>query len=90
MTQKGIRLQYLTMALNIKPIMPLDHPRAPEKVKRAMVKKCSPQIIEVQTYDFNEKAKRNEEQFANSKKQLKEREVIGKNRFLMLKKLDII
>ena len=65
--------------------MPLDHPREPEKVKRAMVKKCSPQTIEVQAYDFNEKAKRNEEQFANSKKQLKEREIIGKNRFTMVR-----
>ena len=78
------------MALNIKPLMPLDHPRAPEKVKKAMVKKCSPQTIDIQTYDFNEKAKRNEEHFANSKKPLKEREIIGKNRLLMLKKLDII
>ena len=41
------------------------------------LKKCS-QTIEVQAYDFNEKAKRNEEQFANSKKQSKKEKIIGK------------
>ena len=55
-----------------------------------MVTKCDPQTIDIQSYDFNEKAKRNEEHFSNSKKPLKERDIIGKNRFLMLKKLDII
>ena len=71
LTPKINKLQYWTMALNIKPLMPLDHPRPPERIKRTMIKKCTPQTIEIQSYDFNEKAKRNEEQFANSKKLLK-------------------
>ena len=78
------------MALNIKPLMPLDHPRPPEKVKSLSVKNCAAQIIELREYDLNEKAKRNEEFCDNSKKPVDKRNIIGKNRFLMLKKLDII
>jgi hypothetical protein len=78
------------MALNIKPLMPLDHPSPPERVKTFKVKACSPQVIEVREYNLNEKAKRNEEFFDNSRKSIEKRNIIGKNRFLMLKKLDII